>query len=200
MKQLPFERPTDHYDERIQSIDEKICELFQKRKDLSDHNPGFPPFELISDWAKKFGLYEELLKSVFGTLRNEEQFKPIIEPKGYKKHISVLKSVEKNNRFYTVPFIRQFENASVVQLTIDWNSTTETPGERPHHTFFELFIGDKYDCRMINGSGSSGHESNHFVVSPSLPDKLSGLDLVFREFRTPFKEQPTGLEIVMMLD
>lgn len=27
MKQMPFERPTDHYDERILSIDEQICAL-----------------------------------------------------------------------------------------------------------------------------------------------------------------------------
>ena len=40
MQRMPFERPTDHYDERLSSIDEKICSLLKERKDLSNGNPG----------------------------------------------------------------------------------------------------------------------------------------------------------------
>ncbi|WP_156410953.1 hypothetical protein [Paenibacillus sp. Soil787] len=66
MKRMPFERPTDHYDKRISNIDEQICDLIRQRKDISDNNPGFPPFEYISNWATTFELYEDFLKAVFG--------------------------------------------------------------------------------------------------------------------------------------
>lgn len=32
MKRMPFERPTDHYDERIFPIDKQICELLNNAK------------------------------------------------------------------------------------------------------------------------------------------------------------------------
>ena len=34
-----------------------------------------------------------------------------------------------------------------------------------------------------------------FVVSPPLPDNISGLNLVFKEYHSPFKDKPTGLEV-----
>lgn len=97
MKRMPFERPTDHYDERIYSIDEKLCELLKQRKTISNNNPGFPPLEDIANWAEKFELYEDLLKSVFGALWNEEQYRPQFEPNGFRMYLPVLKSVEKKS-------------------------------------------------------------------------------------------------------
>lgn len=82
---MPFERPTDHYDERIFHIDEQICELLQRPKAISDNNPGYPPFEYIENWANSFGLYEDYLKAIFGTLRSEEHYKPMVEPAGFRK-------------------------------------------------------------------------------------------------------------------
>lgn len=35
MKRMTFERPTDYYDERLYTIDEKICALLKERKELS---------------------------------------------------------------------------------------------------------------------------------------------------------------------
>lgn len=64
MKRMPFERPTEHYDKRISSIDEQICALLKRRKDISDSNPGFPSNEYISSWAGKYDLYEDLLNSI----------------------------------------------------------------------------------------------------------------------------------------
>jgi hypothetical protein len=95
---MPFERPTEHYDERISPIDEKLCELIKQRKEMSNNNPGFPPFEYIAAWAKKFEIYEDLIKTVFASLWNEKQFRPITEPDEFRKHLLVLKSVEKDNR------------------------------------------------------------------------------------------------------
>lgn len=52
MKQMPFEPPTNHYDERIEAIDEQICQLIKQRKELSNNNPGFPTNQHIADWSK----------------------------------------------------------------------------------------------------------------------------------------------------
>jgi hypothetical protein len=200
VKRMPFERPTDHYDERLFEIDEQLCALLKQRKEISHNNPGFPPFESISNWARKFELYEDFLKSVFGGLRNEEHFRPIVEPTGFRKHVSILKSIEKGEYIYSVPFIWQYTNASVVNFNIDWVTTNDLEGNQHRHSFFELFLGEQYDCKMTSGSGSSGHYSYKFIVSPPLPDDILGVDLVFKEFSKPFGDKPTGLELVIHID
>lgn len=197
---MPFERPTTHYDERINEIDERLCELIKERKEISNNNPGFPPLEYISNWAKKFELYEDLLKSLFGSLRNEEQFRHFIEPNGFRMHLPVLKSIEINNRLFSVTFIRQYTNSSVVNFNIDWDNTNDSLSSQLPHSHFELFLGQQYDCRMIRGGGSEGHFTYNFVVSPPLPDNISGLDLVFTEYTRPYSDKPTGLEIVIHLE
>lgn len=54
MKRMTFERPTDYYDERLYTIDEKICALLKERKELSAGDPGFPHDEAIYKWAKQY--------------------------------------------------------------------------------------------------------------------------------------------------
>ncbi|MNO26779.1 hypothetical protein D3C76_166380 [compost metagenome] len=196
MKRMPFERPTDHYDERIIGIDEEICSLIKQRKEISDHNPGFPPFEDISKWSAAFGLYEDFLKALFGTMFNEEYFRPTVEPSGFRKHVAVLKSVEKGERFYTLTSMRQYTNASVLVLSIDWDSEPEIQSNAHEHIHFGLYIDEQYDCRMINGGSSSGHASYKYVVSPPLPDDISGIQFRFRRYSHPFKKIETGDEIV----
>lgn len=207
MKRMPFECPTEHYDERISSIDEQICALLKQRKDISNNNPGFPFPEFISIWSGKYGLYEDLLNSIFSTLRMEEEFKPRVEPKNFIKHIPILKSIEIDERLYTLTFIRQFENASVVQLNIDWNETTDVDLEalRHHrpihpHSFIELSLGEHYECRSDRGGGSEGHQRQNYLVTPPIPDDPSGLKFVFKEYQDFYKGKPTGLEIVFDLD
>lgn len=206
MKRMPFERPTEHYDERISSIDEQICALLKQRKDISNNNPGFPFPEFISIWSGKYDLYEDLLNSIFSILRMEEEFKPRVEPKNYIKHIPILKSVEKDERLYTMTYIRQFENASVVQLNIDWHEETDDLDEyhrlrhRHHDSFIELNLNEDYECRTDRGGGSEGNYSLNFIVTPAIPDDPSGLKLVFKEYQDFFKGKPTGLEIVFDLD
>jgi len=189
MKQIPFERPSEHYDEQLYSIDEQICYLLKQRKDISNNNPGFPPLEDISKWAEKYNLYEDLLKSIFGVLENDEHFRPQVEPTNFQKYIPVLKSVEKEQCLYSITFIRQYANASVVNFNIDWESVKE---DRFHHlSFWELWIGEGYDCRAAGGGGSEDHINYKFVVSPPLPNDISGLNFIFKEKKTPFKAEST---------
>ncbi|OZQ78428.1 chorismate mutase [Paenibacillus odorifer] len=199
MKRMPFVRPTEHYDLQIKDIDEQICALIKQRKEISNNNPGFPPFESISKWAENYELYEDFLKAVFGTLLSEEHFKPMVEPIDFRKHIAVLKSIEKDELFYTLTSIRQYSNASVVTLNIDWDMTTELPANSHSHSFFELFIGEEYDSRMTNGGSSTEQASYNYVISPPLSDDPSGVTLEFRKYGKPFKNNETGDQIVFRL-
>lgn len=199
MKQMPFEPPVDHYDERIAAVDEHICQLIKQRKELSNNDPGFPTQQYINDWSKKYGFYEDFLDSVFSSFLYEEIHRPAVEPKGFLKNIPILKSFEKDDEFYTVTLVRQFENASVVHLNINSNVTDDDTSEwyqrDPSH--FELSIlgeGEiNYDCRNEGGGGTMGNETFTFVVSPALPDDKSEYQLVFKEHQTPFQKE-TGLE------
>ncbi len=200
MKRMAFQPPTDHYNEQIESIDEQICHLIKQRKDLSNNNPGFPTKHLIASWSKEYNFYEDFLNSIFADFLNEDIYRPIVEPKGYLKNIPILKSFERDDKFYSVTFVRQFENASVVHLNIDSNSTDDvSEWHQREHTHFELSIeGEKthYDCRNDGGGGTMGHETFTFIVSPALPDDTSKFKLVFKEYKVPF-QKPTGFEFVI---
>ncbi|MNC44097.1 hypothetical protein D3C75_929930 [compost metagenome] len=139
------------------------------------------------------------MKAVFGTLLSEDHFKPMVEPIDFRKHIAVLKSIEKDELFYTLTSIRQYSNASVVTLNIDWDMTTELPANSHSHSFFELFIGEEYDSRMTNGGSSTGQASYNYVISPPLSDDPSGVTLEFRKYGKPFKNNETGDQIVFRL-
>jgi len=197
---MPFEPPTEHYEEQIEAIDEQICNLIKQRKDLSYNNPGFPTKQLIANWAKKYNFYEDFLNSVFAHFLNEDIYKPVIEPQGFLKNIPILKSFEKDDIFYSVTFMRQYENASVVNFNIDRDdSDDDMPRRFREPILFDLSIEGKevdYDCRNEGGGGSGGHESYTFIVSPALPDDLSELKLVFKQFKVPF-QKPTGFEFVI---
>lgn len=198
MRRMTFERPTTHYDERIKQIDEKICELVKQRKEISINNPGYPPFEYITNWAEKFDLYEELLKSIFSSLWNEKMYRPFVEPEGFQRNLPVLKSIEVDNRLFSVISIRQYSNSSIINFNIDWD-TNGLSEPQSRHTYFELFIDERYDCRMADGTGGDGHFHYSFIVSPPLPDNFLGIDLIFKESNLPIGDKQIGHDIVIRL-
>ncbi|MBM6617999.1 hypothetical protein [Bacillus suaedaesalsae] len=190
MKRLPFEPPTDHYDQKIEQIDEKICKLIKQRKELSNNNPGFPHKHLISSWSAKYHFYEDFLNGVFSHFLNEELYKPFVEPKGFVKNIPILGSFEKGDVFYSVPFISQFENVSVVHLSIDKGQVSEEEMHRDHSFYKMSIVGEtEYDCRNEGGGGSSGHMSYRYIVSPPLPEDRSKYKIVFTEIKGPFNKE-----------
>ncbi|MFC7681031.1 hypothetical protein [Paenibacillus sp. GCM10028914] len=202
MKRMPFTPPTAYYDERIKDIDEQLCSLIKRRKETSNENPGFPNEQFIKQWASKYSLYEDLLNSFFSLFLNEQLFKPQIEPKGFRRNIPVLKSFEQDEVFYSVTFVRQFENASVVHFNIDQVIADDDLGrglnEHKAHTFYELSIKGQsiqYDCRLEYGGGCGGHTSSSFIVSPALPDDLTNVRFYFTEYKESLK--PTGFEIII---
>lgn len=198
MKRMAFERPTEHYDQRLYQVDEQLCSLVKQRKEASNNNPGFPPLEDIAKWAEKYQLYEDQLRSIFDILRNEDDFRPQVEPIHFQKYLPVHKSVENDQCLYSVTFIRQYSNASVVNFNIDWDPDEEE--NSLYHRFWSLYLGEDYDCRQTGGGGTEGHISYHFIVSPPLPDDISGLDLVFSETKAPFEKDSTSLQIVISIE
>ena len=200
MQRMPFERPTDHYDERLSSIDEKICSLLKERKELSNGHPGFPHDEAIYNWAKQYGFYPDYLNSLFSSMMDEEEFKPRVEPAKFKKHIPVLKTYERNETVYTVTFIRQYSNAGIIYLYKEWDSKNKKLNEKNAHSLIELSIKDTYDCWTEGWTGTEGHVSYQFIVSPALPDTLSGISLRFKDRSMPFMKDPAVLEFEIRLD
>lgn len=203
MIRMAINRPTTYYDEGVKHIDENICELIMKRKGSSSNNPGVPSFELIASWADKFKLNEELLKSLFISLWNEDKYKQIVNPEGFKRNILVVKSTQVENRIFSVVTIRQYSNSSIVDLNIDnlmWEMECEITERKPH-TQFELFINENYNCIMLNGTGGNGHFHYNFIVSPALPDDLSGIELIFKEkeFSKDFEEKQVCQDITICL-
>ncbi|OZB98451.1 hypothetical protein CJP46_04685 [Paenibacillus sp. XY044] len=195
MKRMPFTPPTEHYDERVLPIDKQICLLLQQRKEISEGNPGYPPFAYIDQWSAETGLYEDFLKILFGTLRSDEYFKPIVEPADFRRHLPVLVSQEHEGYFFTLTSVRQYANASVVTLYVDWDVTIPEQTSTGISNFV-LHMGEHYDCRMDRGGSCSGNATYNYVVSPALPDRLSGLEFVFREeIGGPFGGEPTGKEV-----
>lgn len=196
MELSSFRRPTNHYDERVKQTDEKICGLMQERKEISDNNPGYPPLEYIAEWAEKFNLYEDFLKSVFGSMWNEKMHRPSVKPEGFQKNLPILKLLERDDRIFSVVSIRQYSNSSVIAFNIDWDNTKDSSSS---HTNFEMFIAEPYDCRMLDGAGGSGHTHYNFVIWPPLPADPSGIQLIFKEYKIPFRDEQIGDDIVFTL-
>lgn len=186
MMKKQFRPPTDYYCEALAPIDEQICAMVAKRKEISQNNPGFPHPDMISAWCHKYGLNEDLMRSIFASLHHEHHFLPQIEPNGFIKFVPVLKSVEVNGVLFAVTHVKQYKNASVVYVEAEaGKNETNVRFER---IYFELFISKDYVCRPDHGCGSSKGIQRSFVVIPPLPDEVEGLE--FRLTIKPYDEVP----------
>lgn len=172
---MSFKKPTDYYDDRVAGIDEEICSLLQKRKEISNGIPGYPQLERISDWSSKYDLVERFLQVVFRNIYNEEGFIPEIVPEGFRKHITVMQVEDINDVLFSVTYVRQFQNASVVNLNLDWDYSNDDSVDIPFKYFtIDMSFGNHYKVRQLDGGGNSGHRSYKFIVTPPLPDDFSG--------------------------
>ncbi|MDQ7096497.1 hypothetical protein REC12_23150 [Desulfosporosinus sp. PR] len=191
---MPFSPPTDYYCRELAQVDEQICTLLAKRKEISNNNPGFPGLDLISAWSQTFGLEEDWLRRIFAVyMLGEERFQPPVEPVGFLKFVPVLKAVTIENMTYSVTHLKQYSNASVVYVEAELNAPD--PFVQLRHANFELFISPEYQCRSSHGSGHAKGIQHAFVVTPTLPDDVSGLE--FRLDVKPF-ERPKLQEISLL--
>lgn len=174
MIRMPFRPPTDYYCESLAPIDEQICALLAKRKEISKDNPGFPHLDSISAWSQQYELNEDMMLSIFGTMYNERRFLLHVVPTGFLKFVSILKSVEIDGVLYAVTHMKQYSNVSVVYIETEVN--TAEPYVRLGHAGFELFISPEYQCRSNGGYGQSKGMQHSFVVTPPLPDDVTGVE------------------------
>jgi hypothetical protein len=191
MRRMPFRTPTDYYCESLEPIDEQICELLGKRKELSNNNPGFPHPEKIASWCNENGLNKDLISSIFASLYHEPYFFPIVEPTKFLKFVSVLKSAKINGIMFTVTYMKQYQNASVVYIEAE--NDTKDRNVRLEHTQFELFISPDYNCRPDAGIGHNNGIQRSFVVTPPLPDDLVGVE--FRLTVKPHLEEMQSMSL-----
>ncbi|WP_445480593.1 hypothetical protein ACULLL_10775 [Lysinibacillus irui] len=192
--------PSKGYDPRLEALDEQICVLLQQRKEQFRHTLGFPTDETILEWAQKYGFNDLFLAMIFSLMRSEKYYESKVEPTGFRQCIPVLQTVEAGEQLYTVSYIRQYENASVVQLLIDWDvqqDATQHILGMLERECLGLFIDDHDECRNTGASGSDGHESNKFVVTPLIPDDIQGLDFVFTEYHDVFEGKSTRYTVTM---
>ena len=195
----PIKENNRHYNEQLFSIDEKICDLLNQRKNYAGKKMSFPPDKVISSLADQFGFREEYIESFFTTIEMENSFTPDIVPIEFKKYVPLLKAYEKEEVMYTVTFIRQYSNASVLYLNIDWEENAAFESNNGPD-FFELSIDDTYICRSETGGGTTGHMSFNYIISPALPDDLTGIEFLFKEPGWPFKKEFTGFEFAIKID
>lgn len=174
MKDMPFQLPTDYYCKELAPLDEEICSLLAKRKELSNENPGFPDPDLISQWSRTFGLKEDWLRRVFAYLQREERIHAPVEPIGFLKFIPVLKSVTVDKLSHTVTYIKQYSNASIVY--VETEVIASEPFVQIGHAVFELSIAPEYLCILNGGGGSDKTRQHSFMVTPPLPDDTSEVE------------------------
>lgn len=106
-------------------------------------------------------------------MHGEHHLLPPVEPTGLLKFVPILKSVEIDGVMYAVTHMKQYSNASVVN--IETEVKTSEPFVRLGHANFELSISPEYQCRHIGGYGQKKGIQHSFVVSPSLPDNVNGV-------------------------
>ena len=180
---MSFRPPTDYYCEELAPIDEQICGLLAKRKELSNNNPGFPNLDQISEWSQQYGLDEDWLRTIFAYMYGERHLQEQIEPTEFLNFVPILKYVEVDSILYAVTHMKQYSNASVVYLETEVNIAE--PYVRLGHAHFELSISPEYQCRPNGGCGQDRGMQHSFVVTPSLPDDLTGVEfcLTVKPFR-----------------
>jgi len=82
--------------------------------------------------------------------------------------------------------MQQYSNASVINISIEWNFSSEEDYLNVHP---EIYISEKYNCRMDSGSGGDGHKYHRFIVTPPLPDDASEIKLIYKEKNLETQEE-----------
>jgi hypothetical protein len=180
-----------YYNTQLLPIDEKICALIQERKTIAGDNPGLPSEETFQSWGKKFGHYPEMLREIFAAMRNEELFKPRVEPKKFRGFVNVMSGKKFGDHFFCVTHLCQYGNASVLSLTVTspFDYKEHYADHHADHLDYKLEIPDSnYDCRSDDGSGSNGLWVRNYIIAPAIPDELPDLKLIFQE-QEMFPEQ-----------
>ncbi|SPF41120.1 conserved hypothetical protein [Candidatus Desulfosporosinus infrequens] len=188
----PFRPPTDYYCESLAPIDEQICALLAKRKEVFENNPGFPHLDIISSWCKQYELREDFVRRVFAGLYHEYHHFSLVVPTEFIRFVYILKSEKIGDVLYTIPYTKQYKNASRVYVETE----VDTDDIKIH---FELFISLEHECRPEGGIRHNRNMLRTFVVTPPLPDDMSGVEfhLTIKPTINPHRVAPE-MQVVAM--
>lgn len=188
-----FHSPTDYYCEALDTVDERLCALIAERKKVSGNNPGFPGVDRIAAWCQNYGLDEQMTLGIFSQLYQEDRFQPPPVPIGFRRFVPIVKFVKLDSVLYAVTHMKQYANASVVNIEISLETDDETVGIA--HAQVDLSIGPEYTCRQDSGSSSGRSMQYSFTVTPPLPDNIS--DMEFSLQMTPFPDVPARPRVTL---
>lgn len=166
MRMMAFRPPTEHYDERLKDIDEKISALVSERYAISEGNPGFPRPESLNDWADKYDTPLRLLQHLFAFLHRRPDFRERVQPGQFLRFVPVMAAQQQDDILVMVPYIRQHNNCSVMAVELEG---TDLDGGGFHHLDIELSI-DGYEAMSDNGQSNDRHAHQNFIVTPPIPD------------------------------
>ncbi|GAF23498.1 hypothetical protein JCM19047_3322 [Bacillus sp. JCM 19047] len=163
----------EYEDKRVKEIDEEICALLHKRKVMTNNNPGCPPMDQMEEWAKTYQLEKEMIVSIFHVAANEEEYRPMIQPKGYVNTIPQSLLHEEDGILYSVPALQTYQNATVLLLQMVCRPERVNLHE-PLRVFTINVKGSKpYRAQMTEGNGGDAMQGYRFVVSPAIQEEVT---------------------------
>lgn len=134
---------------------------------------------------------------MFSTLYHIDIHKPRVEPTGYRCVVPVFKLVEQDSDIYLVTYLRQYDNATIVNLQTESHDEAESVNRdsRPRHVQWTLQV-DGFETYHAGGHGSTAHMTHQFVVTPALPDAPAGFHLAFtwRKFPSVEAQHPDNFQ------
>jgi hypothetical protein len=184
-----FRPPTDYCCEAVDPVDEQLCALIAKRKDVSGNNPGFPGVDRIAAWCERYGLNEQMIWHVFNQLYHGDRFQPPPVPTGFRRFVPIVKFVKLDGLLYAVTHMKQYANASVVNIEVSLGDDEEETVEIAHARM-DLSLGPAYTCWQESGCGGSKGMHYGFTVAPPLPDDVAAVEFSLQI--TPFPDMPAG--------
>ncbi|AEW07021.1 hypothetical protein Sulac_3593 (plasmid) [Sulfobacillus acidophilus DSM 10332] len=160
------------YHEGLQSIDMATARLLKRRQKISHDLPGLPPKALVAQWAEQCQVSAHDLERVFVTLYHLSESRHRVRPEGFRAFIPLARSRSQDGATYTILSLRQYDNASVVRVTVEVenNAPATMPG-------LMLDLDAPFRAWSTHGGGSQSWIQQDFVVAPPLPDNVDGISI-----------------------
>ncbi len=172
-----------YYCEAVEPIDEQLCALIARHKEVSGDNPGFPGVDRVAAWGGRYGLHEQMLWQVFNQLYHEDRLQPPPVPTGFRRFVPIARFVRQDGMIYAVTHMKQFTNMSVVSIEVSLEDE-EVVGIVQQGRV-DLSLGPAYHCRLYSSGGGGRGMQCGFAVTPPLPDDLAEVEFTLKITPSP---------------
>lgn len=165
LNQPGFHAPTDHYDERVKSIDEEIAASIAKRQAVAEGHPGFPRAEYLEAWANQHALPVSILQQTFRVLQRWPVSRERVIPERYLRFIPLMRTKNLGDIRVFIPYVRQYSNCGLILVEVEG-----AIGGRGGLDIRLIIEG--YDCQFHGGRGDRFAADHVFLVTPPIPDAI----------------------------